>query len=108
MNFTEYQHKARSTAIYPTKHRLIYPTLGLCGEAGEFAEKVKKLIRDNNEIMTPKLKDALAKELGDCLWYIANISCDLDISLEDVAIQNLEKLSDRKERGKLQGNGDDR
>ncbi len=102
----EYQKQARKTAVYGAP--ILYPTLGLCGEAGEVAEKVKKAIRDENGYISPERREDLKKELGDVLWYLACISGDLGISLEDVAVANLEKLADRQERGKLQGSGDDR
>ncbi len=83
MNLTEYQAKARATAIYLTveNSKIIYPALGLIGECGEVAEKVKKLIRDNNNIMTDKRATAILKELGDCCWYLANICCDTKLDL---------------------------
>ena len=83
MNLKEYQKQARSTAIYLKidNARLIYPALGLIGECGEIAEKIKKLIRDDMWIMGQDRKDAIAKELGDCCWYLANICCDTDLDL---------------------------
>lgn len=90
--------------------RIIYPTLGLVGEAGEVAEKVKKLFRDQND--NPEhlktFKQEITKELGDVLWYVAALSDDLGINLDDVLQQNFEKLSSRKERDKLIGSGDNR
>tara|TARA_R110002124_G_scaffold274908_1_gene444991 strand:- start:226 stop:555 length:330 start_codon:yes stop_codon:yes gene_type:complete len=103
MNFKEYQRKAVSFAIYPATHKVLYPTLGLCGEAGEVAEKVKKQIRDG-----VFHRHEVAKELGDVLWYLANICNDIGYSLEEVADLNLEKLSSRKKRGALKGSGDNR
>jgi NTP pyrophosphatase (non-canonical NTP hydrolase) len=103
MNFKEYQEKARGTAIYPTKFKIIYPTLGLTGEAGEVAEKIKKWIRDGSLD-----KEQVEKELGDVLWYWANLCSDLKISTESVAIKNIKKLQDRKERNVLHGSGDNR
>lgn len=84
MNLHEYQTKARSTAIYLDikDSKIIYPALGLIGESGEVAEKVKKLIRDANWNMTPERASAIAKELGDCCWYLANICCDIDLDLK--------------------------
>jgi NTP pyrophosphatase (non-canonical NTP hydrolase) len=106
MKLDEYQTQAESTAIYPTEYNVLYPTLGLAGEAGEVADKVKKLVRDGE----PHLfyKDDIAKELGDVLWYVAILARDLGYSLEEVAQKNLDKLEDRKNRNMLQGSGDDR
>lgn len=83
MNLEEYQTKARSTAIYLDieNSQMIYPALGLVGECGEVAEKVKKLIRDFGWDITQERKDAIVKELGDCCWYLANICCDTDLDL---------------------------
>lgn len=106
MNFKEYQKRANATAIYDTKFSILYPTLGLTGEAGEVADKVKKIIRDGKSIIDERVE--IAKELGDVLWYLAAVSRDIGVTLEDVAMMNIEKLEDRKERGTLQGNGDNR
>jgi NTP pyrophosphatase (non-canonical NTP hydrolase) len=109
MTFDEYQRLARQTAIYPNVgSNLWYPTLGLAGEAGEVAEKVKKLYRDNFGDLTPKRRESIAKELGDVLWYVANVAEELDYSLDLIAKGNLCKLKKRKKEGKLQGEGDDR
>ena len=99
----EYQDMAASTAIYKVEHQVIYPALGLAAEAGEVANKVKKMLRDDNLD-----KNAIASEIGDVLWYAAMLSKDLNIELHDVAMKNLEKLYDRKERGTIQGDGDER
>jgi len=106
MNLNEYQTKAAATAVYPDEYKIIYPTLGLSGESGECADKLKKYYRDGN----PSLfyKDDLAKEVGDVLWYVAILARDLGYSLEEVAQMNLDKLEDRMIRDKLQGSGDDR
>jgi NTP pyrophosphatase (non-canonical NTP hydrolase) len=106
MEFNNYQGHAHATAIYPGKHTdtgLAYVALGLAGEAGEFAEKVKKKLRDGT--WSPVLA---AKELGDVLWYIAAACDELDVSMDYIAQQNLEKLAARKENGTLQGSGDTR
>lgn len=103
MTFDEYQDKARKTAIYPKEYSLMYPALGLAGEAGEVAEKVKKWIRDGTLD-----RDSIVKELGDVLWYIAALAGDLEISMDQVAERNIAKLSDRAARGKIQGSGDSR
>jgi len=106
MNFSEYQKRANATAIYDSKFSILYPTLGLAGEAGEVAEKVKKIIRDNKSIIDEK--ESVAKELGDVLWYVAAVARDIGYSLDVIAEMNIEKLESRKERGVLQGNGDNR
>lgn len=103
LDFQSYSEGARSTAIYPREHAIIYPMLGLCGESGEAAEKVKKKLRDGTWD-----QDSFIKEMGDVLWYLTNLAADLGVSLEEVARRNLEKLQSRKERGKLQGTGDNR
>ena len=109
MDFDNYQIEARKTAIYPDKGKnFIYPTLGLVGESGEVAEKIKKILRDKNGIFDYESKLALKKELGDVLWYLSNLCNELDISLSDVAKENLEKLNLRLSRGKISGSGDDR
>jgi len=108
MDFNEYQREARATAIYPIQYALMYPALGLCGEAGEVAEKVKKIFRDDNGEMTEARKEAIKKELGDCLWYIANLAHDCALDLQDIADANIVKLKSRQERGMLKGSGDTR
>lgn len=108
MDIKDYQIQAIKTAIYPEQHRIVYPTLGLVGEAGEVAEKVKKVLRDNNGEFTLKKKEELAKELGDVLWYIANLANDLKYDLETIAEMNINKLKSRQERNKLKGSGDNR
>ena len=99
----EYQIKAVGFAIYPATHKVLYPTLGLCGEAGEIAEKVKKQVRDNNFN-----RHEVAKELGDVIWYLDNLANDIGYNLDEIANINIEKLSSRKERNKIQGSGDNR
>lgn len=108
MKLNEYQNKARETALYPKEHGLSYVVLGLNGEAGELAEKMKKCLRDDNAVLTEERRLAMVKELGDVLWYVSNLAYELNVSLEEVAEQNLEKLFSRKQRGKIQGSGDDR
>jgi NTP pyrophosphatase (non-canonical NTP hydrolase) len=102
MNFNEYQKLARSTAIYPEEYKVIYPALGLCGEAGEVAEKVKKNIRDGKSL------DGVGLELGDVLWYISALADGLGVTLEEVAQANVDKLTSRKERNMISGSGDNR
>tara|TARA_Y100000766_G_scaffold145196_1_gene124776 strand:+ start:177 stop:506 length:330 start_codon:yes stop_codon:yes gene_type:complete len=109
MDFKTYQNQARKTAQYPNLgSNNIYPTLGLVGEAGEVAEKVKKVIRDKNGIFDDESKLAIKKELGDVLWYISNLCTELNYNLEDVAKENLKKLRLRSEKGNIKGSGDDR
>ena len=110
MTFEEYQNKAAVTALYPNhgKNEFIYPTLGLVGEAGEVAEKVKKIIRDDGGKISLTKKEELKKEIGDVLWYISQLSLELGLSLEEVAKANIEKLYSRLERNKLHGDGDNR
>lgn len=107
MHINAYQDQAVDTAIYPTSARLTYPALGLTGEAGEVADKVKKIIRDGTEL-TPELRLEIAKEVGDVLWYIAAISRDLGYDMQSIAMMNIQKLNSRKARGVLQGSGDNR
>ncbi len=104
ITFFGYNVFIKSIKVYPKKHAIIYPTLGLCGEAGEIAEKVKKYLRGDKELD----KQALLMELGDPLWYITALADDLGFSLQDVVDANIEKLTSRKERGVLKGSGDDR
>jgi len=99
----EYQSMAASTAIYKQEHAVIYPALGLAAEAGEVANKVKKIMRDGTFD-----RKAIADEVGDCLWYIAALCRDLNVDLSMIANENLEKLYSRKQRGKLSGSGDNR
>ena len=109
MDFKEYQKESRKTAIYPQRDKnFIYPTLGLVGESGEVAEKIKKVIRDNEGVVDEERKNELKKELGDVLWYLSQIATELNLSLEEIALFNLEKLNSRQERGKLSGSGDNR
>lgn len=99
----DYQREAVSFAIYPATHKVLYPTLGLCGEAGEVAEKVKKQVRDG--VFN---RHEVAKELGDVLWYLANLSNDIGYSLKEIANMNVDKLRSRKERDVIKGSGDNR
>ena len=103
IGFRDYQKKAVSFAIYPATHKVLCPTLGLCGEAGEVAEKVKKQVRDG--VFN---RHEVAKELGDVLWYLANLSSDIGYNLDEIAAMNIDKLSSRKDRNKIQGSGDNR
>lgn len=103
MNFDHYQNQTEKTAVYPEENAIEYLALGLNGEAGEVAEKIKKSIRDEKE-----LGDELQDELGDVLWYMARLLDELGYSFDKTAEGNLDKLLDRKERDKIKGSGDDR
>lgn len=110
MNMNEYQEKALITAKFPPvgEVNFIYPVLGLCGESGEVAEKVKKLIRDKNCVVNDEDRMAICKELGDVLWYLSVTAKHFNLDLEQVATMNIEKLMSRKERNVIHGNGDNR
>jgi NTP pyrophosphatase (non-canonical NTP hydrolase) len=109
MIFSDYQTKSRKTAKYPPiGHPVVYPTLGLANEAGEVAGKIKKIFRDRSGVITSADREALKGELGDVLWYLAQVCTELEISLDEVAEHNLKKLFSRLERGKIGGEGDDR
>ena len=108
MQLSEYQRLSRRTAEYPREAWLAYPALGLCGEAGEVAEHSKKAIRDDAGSITPARRVAMSKELGDVLWYVAQLASELDLDLDEIARSNLEKLLSRQRRGVLSGSGDER
>ena len=108
MTLNEYQQHALETVIYPDDRRIIYPTLGLTGEAGEVADKVKKVIRDAHEEFTPEKRLEIVKEIGDVLWYCATLSRDLGYELDEVAQMNVDKLRSRMQRNLLHGSGDNR
>lgn len=109
MNFDKYQRKAVGTAIYPNQgDNLYYPALGLAGEAGEVCDKIKKIMRDSGGVPTKDQKLEILKELGDVLWYVANLCEELDYDMWYAAHVNIEKLESRKERGVLGGSGDNR
>ncbi len=109
MNFNEYQKEAKKTAIYKDSgNNFIYPTLGLAGEAGEVANKIKKVLRSGQTKLTADQVQEIKKELGDVLWYIAQMSTELDLELDDVATNNIEKLASRNDRGVLHADGDNR
>lgn len=108
MNFNEYQKETRATAIYPKEKALEYLALGIASEAGEVAGKVKKLIRDNDGVFTEQNADSLVGELGDVLWYLAQLAELSGKELESVAIRNIQKLRSRHERGAICGSGDSR
>ncbi len=109
MNFAEYQVKAATTALYPNQgNNLYYPALGLGGETGEVLNKIKKVMRDHQGEVTDDFREILKQELGDVLWYVAALAGELRLDLDDIAQANIEKLFSRKERGVIQGSGDNR
>lgn len=104
--FKQYQDAARKTAFCPQEHKITYAAMGIAGEAGELANKVKKIMR--GDANRQELIDGIKAEMGDILWYLANLSDDLGVDLGDVASANITKLQDRMARGTLSGNGDER
>jgi NTP pyrophosphatase (non-canonical NTP hydrolase) len=108
VQLSEYQVLSRRTAEYPRSAWLAYPALGLAGEAGEVAEHAKKAIRDDDGEVSEERRVAMAKELGDVLWYVAQLASELGLDLDQVAQGNLDKLLSRQQRGTLSGSGDDR
>ena len=109
MNLNEYQTLAlRTAAPKDKKNELFHLLLGLCGEAGEIAEKTKKIVRDHDSDFSKLDKDDLTKELGDVLWHVAVVADYFDISLDTVGATNIAKLADRLNRGTLSGSGDNR
>lgn len=110
MKLNEFQDKARTFRKVETLNdqKVLYPTLGLCGESGEVADKVKKVIRDNNGEIDEQKRQDIGLELGDVLWYVAALADDLGYTLDDIANMNIKKLTSRKERNMLSGSGDHR
>ena len=109
MDFSTYQQRSRQTARYPdVGANPLYPTLGLCGEAGEVADKVKKVLRDRRGVFDAEVRQDLALELGDVLWYVAQLATELGLDLEEVASANLQKLASRAARNVIRGSGDRR
>ena len=109
MLLSDYQSRSRATAVYPAAgENLLDPTLGLCGEAGEVAEKIKKMVRDDGGVLSDERRDALAKELGDVLWYLAQIATEAELDLDEIAEENITKLLSRRDRNVLSGSGDER
>jgi NTP pyrophosphatase (non-canonical NTP hydrolase) len=109
MDLHTYQARTALTARYPNAGaNPIYPTLGLCGEAGEVADKVKKVLRDHGGSFSEEVRADLALELGDVLWYVARLASELDLDLQAVAEGNLAKLASRAERNVIRGSGDRR
>jgi NTP pyrophosphatase (non-canonical NTP hydrolase) len=108
MTLHEYQTKALSTAIYPLDNQRTYLSLALCEEAGEVAGKIKKVMRDCGGTFAAKDNLAIAHELGDVLWYLANLANATGYSLEEVARLNIEKIEHRVQNNTLHGSGDER
>jgi NTP pyrophosphatase (non-canonical NTP hydrolase) len=106
--FDDYQRESKQTAVFPEDQALHYLALGLSGEAGEVADKVKKTIRDNNGELDGVQMLALAKELGDVLWYLSQFANYLGYPLSEVAQMNRDKLTKRQQENKLGGSGDER
>lgn len=105
--FQEYQQRSRRTwQRVHTDHPIVYPTLGLVNEAGELAGKVKKIFRDKQGVISESDRDALKYELGDVLWYLTQIATELELSLDEIAQANIDKLASRLERNQIQGEGD--
>ena len=109
LDFDKYQRLASETAEYPNMgDNYVYPALGVAGEAGEVAEKVKKQLRNHNGEITDEFREKISKELGDVLWYIAAMCTELNLSMNRVAKDNLLKLRSRAERGVIKSEGDER
>lgn len=108
MTLDEYQQIALETAVYPKEYNIVYPALGMAGEAGEVADKVKKVIRDNNADFSPLKCEEIALEIGDVMWYCAVLADRIGYRLDTIARMNNRKLKSRQLRGKLGGSGDDR
>lgn len=104
----EYQQIALETAVYPKEYNIVYPALGMAGEAGEVADKVKKVIRDGNADFTSKKREEIALEIGDVMWYCAVLADRIGYRLDTIARMNNHKLHSRQLRGKLGGSGDNR
>ena len=108
MDMNKYQNSALKTAIYPEEYKIMYPALGLVGEAGEVANKVKKVFRDGVDNMPKDWRESIASEIGDVMWYCAALAADLGFDLDSIANENLEKLSARMTENKIKGSGDKR
>jgi len=108
MDFKEYQVRSAETAIYPTTPPLnwAYPLIGLSGEVGELSNKLKKVMRDKIDL--DQLRIPISHEIGDVLWYISQLANELDLSLDHIAMENINKLESRKKRGHIGGDGDNR
>ena len=108
LQFNEYCKAAATTDRYPNECKPWVYALGLTGEAGELADKIKKVYRDKGGVFKQDEREAIAKELGDVLWYLTRLGATLGFSLEQIAAMNIEKLFDRAKRGVINGSGDNR
>lgn len=110
MTFNEYQNQALTTAVYSGDEfkDLMHWVLGINGEAGEISEKIKKIVRDKDGIVTKNDKEEIIKEMGDVLWYLAVLARHFDYDFEEVSKRNIAKLTSRKARGTIEGSGDNR
>lgn len=111
MDFNQYQAQATKTATYDPSDKmyaLMYLSLGLAGESGEAIDKIKKIIRNDNGVLSDEKREELKKEFGDVLWYLAQFARVLDYKFSDFAEANLNKLSDRQARGAIKSEGDNR
>jgi NTP pyrophosphatase (non-canonical NTP hydrolase) len=109
MDFSTYQEESKKTAIYPDwGNNFVYPALGLASEAGEVAGKLKKVVRDKGGVLDDETRREVSKELGDVLWYVAQLASEMSVSLDTLASENIHKLQSRQSRGKLGGDGDNR
>jgi NTP pyrophosphatase (non-canonical NTP hydrolase) len=112
MEIEKYQEIIKKTAVYPKEVGIMYTALGLCGEAGEVAEKVKKLVRDTNYLekkdYSDEFKESIKKEIGDVIWYCTALASELGLTLEEILEANYNKLMKRRETNTLHGSGDNR
>ena len=108
LELNDYQKAALATAIYPQEKKIIYPLIGLAGETGEVADKIKKEIRDRDSEFGTDSRREIAKEIGDVMWYLASLANDLGYTLDDIARMNIEKIQSRQHRDKIHGDGDNR
>ena len=111
MDFNEYEEKASDTAIFNDRsleYKLMFLGLGVTGEAGEIAEKIKKIMRNDNGIVSDEKREGIKKEIGDVLWYLSQLSRTLGFSFEEAAQGNIAKIMDRKVRDAIKSEGDDR
>lgn len=108
MDFSQYEVEASRTAVYPQDQGVYYTALGLAGEAGEVANKVKKIMRDDEGLLSHERAEQIAQELGGVLWYLSECARQIGIPLTSIANGNLVELQSRRDRGVIQGSGDNR